>query len=171
MTDHVGHQFTHHRHEVRDEVTGEIVDRPPEADVALQIVALGDLADHVGELAADGRGLRAVLLVQLEDGRPDLGHRRVQVVDAAGEPFGRLRVLRLEGAAEAVQRQCRGEDPLDDVVVQVAGDPVPVGLHLEPPLALLGAGQLQDDRRAGGERREQLQVVGVERTEPRGSGA
>ena len=57
------------------------------------------------------------------------------------------------GAAEPVQRQRGGEDPLDDVVVQVAGDAVAVGLHLQPALALLGAGQLEDDRGLGGERR------------------
>src|SRR3712207_8363071 len=32
----------------------------------------------------------------------------------------------LERAAHPVQGQAGGEDPLDDVVVQVAGDPVPV---------------------------------------------
>ena len=47
--------------------------------------------------------------------------------------------------------------------MQVAGDAVPVGLHLEAALPLLRPGQFQDDRRAGGEGGHQLQVVGVER--------
>ncbi len=47
--------------------------------------------------------------------------------------------------------------------MQVAGDAVAVGLHLEPPFPLLGTGQLQDDGGLRGERGEQVEVVGGER--------
>ncbi len=50
----------------------------------------------------------------------------------------------LQRPADPVQRQRRGEDPLHDVVVQVAGDAVPVGLQPQLPLPLLGARQLED---------------------------
>ena len=87
----------------------------------------------------------------------------MQVVDAARQQSGGVRLLRLHRAAEPVQGEGGGEDPLDDVVVQVAGDAVAVGLHLEPPFPLLGTGQLQDDGGLRGERGEQVQVVGGKR--------
>ena len=70
-------------------------------------------------------------------------------------------VVGLQRAAEPVQGQGGGEDPLDDVVVQVAGDAVAVGLHLQPALALLGAGELEDDGGLRGERRQQVEFVGA----------
>ena len=75
----------------------------------------------------------------------------------------------LQRAADPVQRQAGGEDPLDDVVVQVAGDAVAVRLDLQPALALLRAGQLEDDGGLGRERRQQLEVVGGERLAARGA--
>jgi hypothetical protein len=43
----------------------------------------------------------------------------------------------------ALQAQAGGEDPLDDVIVQVAGDPVAVLGHVAPAEQLLAGGQVQ----------------------------
>ena len=54
-----------------------------------------------------------------------------------------------------------GEDPLDDVVVQVPGDAVPVGLDLQPPLPLPGRGPARATTEAWAANADsRLEVVG-----------
>ena len=71
--------------------------------------------------------------VQVEYGRPDLPHSLVELrhglLDAALDD----RVC--TAAQRALQLQTGGEQPLNDLVVQIAGDPVPVGEHIELALA------------------------------------
>jgi hypothetical protein len=43
----------------------------------------------------------------------------------------------------ALQAQARGEDPLDDVIVQIAGNPVSVLGHIAPAEQLPAGGQVQ----------------------------
>ena len=56
---------------------------------------------------------------------------------------GRVRTA----AQRALQLQAGGEQPLDDVVVHIAGDPVPVGEHVE---LALGPVLLPQFEREGG---------------------
>ena len=66
-------------------------------------------------------------VLQLEDRRPDLPDGLVEVGHDSAEPLDVLRPVRARG--EALQAQSGREEPLDDVVVQVEGDPVPVLQH------------------------------------------
>ncbi len=66
--------------------------------------------------------------MQLEDRRPDARDGAVELVDPLGQRRRGLRKGLLQRATDPVEGQAGGEDPLYDVVVQVPGDPVPVGL-------------------------------------------
>jgi hypothetical protein len=58
--------------------------------------------------------------VQVEDRRTDLPHGLVELLDGLLDAPLHVRIA---GASEgALQLQAGGEEPLDDVVVQVAGD-------------------------------------------------
>ena len=63
--------------------------------------------------------------VQVEDRGTDLADGRVEILDGGGDALPHVRV----GAPPqgALQAEAGGEQPLDDVVVQVTGDPVAVG--------------------------------------------
>ena len=64
----------------------------------------------------------------------------LQVVEGAGDPSG---ALGLVGTQRALQRQPDGEQALDHVVVQVAGNAVAVGQHVQLPHPALGSGQVK----------------------------
>ena len=68
-----------------------------------------------------------------------------------------------DAAQRALQLQTGGEQPLDDVVVQVAGDPVAVGEHVELALGPVLLPQLQSQRGLLGERGQQRHLARVER--------
>ena len=63
----------------------------------------------------------------------------------------------------ALQLQTGGEQPLDDVVVQIAGDPVPVGEHVELALGPVLLPQLERERGLLGERGQQRHLARFER--------
>ena len=66
-----------------------------------------------------------------------------------------------EGAARALQGQPGGEQPLDDVVVQVRGDAFALVEHRGALLLGPGCGQFDRDRGLVGEAGRHLQVVGA----------
>ena len=70
---------------------------------------------------------------------------------------------RPEGAGQGLQGQAGGEQPLDDVVVQVRGDPFALVEHRGALLLDPGRGEFDRDRGLVGEPGGQLQVVGGER--------
>ena len=71
----------------------------------------------------------------------------------------------------ALQGEPDGEQPLDHVVVQVAGDAVAVGEHVEFAHPALRAGQLPGQRGLVGERGHHVELVGAERQTPRRAAA
>ena len=161
----VGDQLAHHRDEVEHEVGRQVLHarRASAGPGAARGPSVTERTTSASRRRTPA-GEASSASLQLEDRRADARDRAVEFVHAArrgaAATSGRLG---LQGAAEPVQRQRGGEDPLDDVVVQVAGDAVAVGLHLQPALPLLGAGQLQDDGGLRGERRQQVELVGRER--------
>ena len=66
-------------------------------------------------------------------------------------------------ALGAVECQADPEQLRDDMIVQVPGDPVPVGEHLQLPERGLRCGALQGQRGLVGEGGDQLQLVLAER--------
>ena len=94
--------------------------------------------------------------VQVEDRRADLPDRGVEMLDR--------RCTRAAHSGSAIRRTCSaahagGEQPLDHVVVQIAGDPVAVGEHVELALGALLLGELQRQRGLLGERRQQRHLA------------
>ena len=63
----------------------------------------------------------------------------------------------------ALQRQSDGEEPLDDVVVQVARDPVTVGQNVEFAHPTLRRGELPGQRRLVGEGGHHVELFDAER--------
>jgi hypothetical protein len=167
MPDHVGDQFPHHRDDVVHEVGRQVLHLVADAQVRAQVVGLGHGAHRLADAAPrrDGVGVPGVL--ELEDRRPDPGDGAVEFVDPLADAGRHLGAGLLQRAADPVQRQAGREDPLDDVVVQVAGDAVPVGLDLQAALAFPRPGQLEDHRGLGGEGRQQVEFIGGERFAPR----
>jgi hypothetical protein len=108
------------------------------------------LVDHGEDVPAQIRpGIDAAGL-QLEDGSPDLLDRLVHGVHGVADPAGHFRPG--DHGHGALQRHAGGVEALDDLVVQVAGDPVPV-LVQRQPLGLGPAGrELEGDTGLGGER-------------------
>ena len=91
-----------------------------------------------------------------------LVHRSLysQVVDGLAEPL-----LHLGGAGArdgALQREPDREQPLDHMVVQVAGDAVTVGQYVEFTQSPLCGGQLPRQRRLVHERGHHVELTGVE---------
>ena len=128
--DGVGHGRVHGPREL---------DRHVEADHRLQLLGQGE---HMGPDAATVSGP-----TELEDGGPHLADGLVDVGDGGVEggahgPAGR-------GGGQALQRQPDGEEPLDDAVVQVPGQPVAVLVHRDLAGALVEPGVLHGD--AGGD--------------------
>ena len=113
----------------------------------------GHLLDHVHDLVAQaGSGLAAGL--QGEDRLPDVVDRRVQVVDHAAHPLFGWRAV--DQRDRALQLHPAGVKPLDDEVVQVPRDPVPVFEHRQPLRIAAPLSQFQRDRGLRRERRDQL---------------
>ena len=136
---------------------------------APQVVRLGHRPDHLADAPSDGHREASSASWSSK-----IDERMRAIVPSSSSTRSLMRAatsgLRLlERAADPVQGQARGEDPLDDVVVQVAGDAVPVRLDLQALLPLLRPGQLEDDGGLGGERRQEVEVVGGERLAPRGA--
>ena len=114
---------------------------------------LGHLLDHVHDLVAQPRGSLAPGL-QGEDRLADVVDGHVQVIDHAAYPLLGCRAV--DHRHRALQLHPAGVKPLDDQVVQVPGDPVPVLEHRQPLRVAAPLGQLQPDRGLRRERRDQV---------------
>jgi hypothetical protein len=100
--------------------------------------------------------------VELEDRGADLPDGGVEVGHGAEHTVGHR--PRPEPHGHAVQRQTCGEEPLDDVVVQVGGDAVAFVEHGGALLLGTGLGELDGDGALVGEAGGHVQVVGGERS-------
>ena len=123
------------------------VDRPVEVDVRLEARPIGDLVHELEHLDAEARVLVGL---EGEDAGADLADRLVDLVDGLHEASpigvaGRVRCDRL-------QHHPHGEEPLDDRVVQVAGDPLPVLEAIQQVPVVAAAGELDGERGLVGER-------------------
>lgn len=67
-------------------------------------------------------------MAQVEDCGAEILHHRVKVVDRRIEAL--LHIGRTRPRDGALKRETDGEDALDGMVLQIAGDPVPLGEHL-----------------------------------------
>ena len=116
--------------------------------------------EHGTDLLAQGLPLDSGLL-QLEDRAPDVADGVVEVVHGVPQP--RLQFGLLHLAADALQAHPGGEQPLDDLVVQVTGDALAVGQQgdvLPRPVRLV---RLQRERRLPGEDHDEVGLVGGQR--------
>jgi len=100
------------------------------------------------------------VLAQIEDRRADLFDRVVDVIDRAGESCPGLAVR--HRGRRCLQAESRGEQALDDVIVQVASDPVPIFQHGEALLVGPPVEEFERDRRLVGKGFRQLQIRGPE---------
>jgi hypothetical protein len=100
-------------------------------------------------------------LLQHDDAGADLADRAIEVRDRGQDPVGGT--ARAQQARHGLQGQSGGEQPLNDVVVQVRGNLLAIGEHRRPLLLGAGLGQLEGDRGPVGEPRGHVHVVGAER--------
>jgi nucleotide-binding universal stress UspA family protein len=151
----------------RDEVVGDVVgddgvQRAGEPGGRGEPQRRRDVGEHV-EHAAAQVGLRAARdVLELEDRGADLGDGVVEIADGPDDPVTRHRPGP-QDLRDALQRQARGEEPLDDVVVQVGGDAVAVVEHRGTLLLGAGAGELQGEGGLVGEAGAHVEVVVGER--------
>ncbi len=139
-----------------DDVAHAGVQRALEAQVRCEPEGDGRVVDDVEDLPAQARNVVAPAAAQLEDRCADLADGLVQVVDVGGQP---VPLLRLTGARDqALQPDRRSEDPLDDVVVQVAGDAVALLQDGDAVAVGAGLGQLERQRYVPGETRRHVDV-------------
>jgi hypothetical protein len=127
---------------VGGEVAGDqVVDGTRHAHGGPEIGA-GRLGDDVEQTAAEAVPVTCTVRgVQVEDRRADVPYGLVELFHRRADPLGGHRVG--DVGQRALQAQARGEDPLDDVVVQVARDAVAVLGHVGPADRLLPGGQVQ----------------------------
>ena len=162
---HVGQALPQHRDQITDDVAGQgVLQQAREADRGLEPEGDHGVGDHLEQLAAHPRrgGLRSV--VELEDAGADLADGVVEIddrlVDPIGDPAGPGQ------ARDALQAQAGREEPLDDVIVQIGGDPVTLVEHRGPALLGAGLGQLDGHRGLGGEPGRHVHLVRGERGPP-----
>src|SRR6201999_3741133 len=123
--------------------------------------APGDAAQDVDVLAQDGREALA-----FKAARPQLEHHRTQLLHRAARQLayarhlarGRIAVA-LEQRARRLGRQRDAEQPLRDVVVQLAREPVALLHDRELAAALVQARVLDRDRGVRRQQRDQLLVL------------
>ena len=102
---------------------------------------------------------------QLEDGRADLGDGVVELVDGFGDPLDDQ--VAFGQARRTLEAHADGVNALNDPVVQVPGDAIPVVEHAHDPDPVVEPGVLNGD--AGGECEglgERLVLVGERRSHP-----
>ena len=86
----------------------------------------------------------------------------VQVVDASAQSL--LHLGRTRARDGALQRKSDREEPLNDMVVQIAGDAIAVGQDVQLTHPALRYRQLPGQRRLIGERGHHVELLGGERT-------
>ena len=131
----IGHHGLHHR-ERSDEGDGGAHPRPAET-----VDGFGDALPQSG-----GPGGATV---QIEDRGADVADHVLQFVDGVGQSLLDLGDHRPCG--RPLQRQAHREQSLDHMVVQIPGDPVAFGQHIEFAHLALSVGQLPGQRRLIGE--------------------
>ena len=99
--------------------------------------------------------------VQFEDGGADVLDRGLQIGDRAVQSVGDL--TRSGPGNGSLQVEARGEEPLNDVVVQIVPDPLTVGQHSQVAGVLQGAGQRERHCGVVSEVAHQVEVFGVKR--------
>ena len=105
----------------------EVLDRSRQAQRGLEAQGRRDVGEHVEEPRPRTPPPLLRHALQLEDGVADLADRVVDVTDRTGDPVSGA--ARREAGGHALERQARGEEPLDHVVVQVRGDPLALLEH------------------------------------------
>ncbi|NCL76835.1 hypothetical protein AIIKEEIJ_04321 [Rhodococcus sp. YH1] len=143
---------------------GDHVERPGHAHDGAQADVGGVFGDDVVQGLPQLPGALHPA-VQVEDRGAHVGDDALHVVDHVRQAPADLR--RPGAGVGALQVQAVGEQPLNDVIVQVPRDAVPVGEHgqrVEPSLVV---GQLQRERRLIGEGGGEEELTVVERLPPR----
>src|SRR3954470_10915799 len=102
--------------------------------------------------------------MQIEDRRTNLLNDALKIVDGIHQPL--LYLGRPRPWDGALQGEPDGEQALDYVVVQVAGDAVPIREHVELVYPTLRARQLPSQRGLLGERGHHVELVDAERLSP-----
>ena len=155
----VANSFSHNRFRMIGQAGIDNRQRADELDPGAQLRA-GELANSLVQPLPQPRCARFGT-VQVEDRGADLLDDFLQIVHAVRETslhFGRPRPR-----DRALQRQPDREEPLDDVVVKVARDPVTVGQDVEFAHPTLRSGELPGQRGLVGERSHHLELFGAER--------
>ncbi len=159
VADGVAHRLSNDRLGVLGQRRGQDVQgtRHPHGDahrgIADQVV--DDLLDPCPEPGRPrGTG------VQVEDGCPNVLDDLVQLVDVLGQPVSHRGGL--HAAVGALHGHADREQPLDDMVVQIPGDPIAVGQHVALPARRQRFGPLQRQRGLIGERRHHLKLALIE---------
>ena len=125
------------------------------------------MLEHLGESEAAARVLAALERVcregprtrdpvEREDRVPDVLDRGIELVDRRVELEPHARVAHRCGR---LQGHSRGEEPLDDVVVHVPSNPLPILVELRTGSLRSGAGGPQRDSEAPSEVREVREVL------------
>ena len=100
------------------------VDRAGQGQPRLEAEHPSRIRQHREYVTAQAPRAAADVALQRENRRTDLGDGGVEVIDVAHEPVPDRLVG--EPAQRALQAEADTEDPLDDPIVQISGDPVPV---------------------------------------------
>ena len=162
MVDHIGQRFAQHGEQVggaaRRSPRSRRARREPQPgrkprSSASSSTSVADLCPQVGAR----RG------TQLEDGAADVADGGVELVDGRIDPLGHVGPAGQPGGG--LQLQSGGEQPLDDHVVQVPGDPLPVARA--PPAAPAPPARGPAPARARPARRTSRPASGPSLGEPR----
>jgi hypothetical protein len=137
----VGQRFPQHRQDIPDDgVVNDCVQRPHELYVRTDRQHGRKLIDH-REGATTQRPGR--ILPEREYRGPDLLDRLVELVDGAREAL--LDDLLVHSRSDALQTESRGEQPLDDMIMEIARNAPPIYQDAEPLLISSSVAQLQGD--------------------------
>jgi len=122
MAGDIGQGFAEAQHHLTTDGLGDrAVDRSLDVGRRFESERLGRFVADGGELAPQAP-LGRPSLMQFEDRRPHLTDRQVKIVDGVRDAFRRRRVARRLG--NGLQGQAGGEQSLNDVVMQIASDPL-----------------------------------------------
>jgi len=148
VADHVGERLAHHGQQVGADIVGHgVVDRAVEVEARLEAEGGRGLS---GERKDPGSkpALQRLGALQGKDRRADLADGLIEVGHGLGDPF---RELRWREPDRRFEGEAGGEEPLDDRVVQVGGDPFAVLDQRHVADARVQAGVLDGDPGGAGQ--------------------